>query len=308
MSELGVRVGWAGGTGLTSIDQVRENARFAVEAGFDAFWVSQIFGVDPMVALAAVASDVESLAEVGSSVVPLYGRHPLVMAAQARTAQSATNGRFTLGLGPSHAVFVEGFFGEPYTQPGTRSVEFVEAIAPLLKGEHTNVDGVELTAHGWLTIDCEPVPMLLAAMGPRMLKLAGRLTTGTLLGTAVGPKTVADHIVPLIAQAAVDAGNPPPRIMPSPMIAVTNDTDSAYQRCLEQNALYRELPAYRAMLDREGVDSSADLLIAGSEDQVTAGLLDYVHAGATDLRIGIASVDEETQDRSRAYLANLLGT
>lgn len=307
MNALGVPVGWAGGTGLASIEEVRSEARFAVDAGFDSFWVSQIFGVDPIVALAAIAADVEPLTEVGTSVVPLYGRHPMALAAQARTAQSALSGRFTLGIGPSHQMVVEGFFGESYRRPGTRTEEFVAAIAPLLRGEHTNVDGMEITSHGWLTIECEPVPLLLAAMGPRMLKIAGRYTAGTSLGMAVGPKTLVSHIVPVISQAAQTAGNPPPRIKSLVVIAVTDDVGAAYELSVKQNAMYQDLPAYRAMLDREGVESPADLMIAGTETEVTEGLLRYVEAGATELRIGVSAVDEPTEHRSRAFLADILG-
>lgn len=306
MNALGVSVGWAGGTGLNSIEAVRSEARYAAEAGFDSFWVSQIFGVDPIVALAAIAAEVEPLNEVGTSVVPLYGRHPLALAAQARTAQAALGGRFTLGIGASHQMVVEGFFGESYAHPGGRTDEFVEAIAPLLRGEHSNVDGTELTSHGWLTIESEPVPLLLAAMGPRMLEIAGRNTAGTSLGMAVGPKTIADHIVPIITRAAAEANRPPPRIKGFPIIAVTDDPDAAHAHSVEQSALYRDLPAYRAMLDREGVDSPADLMIRGSDEQVMAGLRRYVDAGATELRIAVSNVDQATEARSREFLAEFL--
>ena len=307
-NQLGVPIGWAGGTGLNSIEAVRREAVFAVEAGFDSFWVSQIFGVDPIVALVAVAADVAQLAEVGTSVVPLYGRHPLALAAQARTAQAALGGRFTLGIGPSHQMVVEGFYGESYARPGTRTAEFVEAIAPLLQGEHSNVDGDELTSHGWLTIESEPVPLLLAAMGSRMLGIAGRHTAGTSLGAAVGPRTIASHIVPTITAAASGAGRPSARIKGFPIIAVTDDPDAAHAHGVEQSAIYRDLPAYRSMLDREGVDSPADLLLRGSEPQVLAGLHSYIDAGATELRIAVSNVDDRTAERSKAFLREVLAS
>jgi F420-dependent oxidoreductase-like protein len=307
MNPLGVPVGWAGGTGLNSIEEVRAEARYAVDAGFDSFWVSQIFGVDPIVALAAIASDVAALSEVGTSVVPLYGRHPLALAAQARTAQSALGGRFTLGIGPSHQMVVEGFLGESYTRPATRTEEFIEAIAPLLRGEHTDVDGSELTAHGWLTVEAEPVPILLAAMGPRMLDIAARLTAGTSLGAAVGPKTIASHIVPTITAAAEAAGRPQPRIKGFPIVCVTADATAAIAHSVEESVIYQDLPAYRAMLDREGVASPGHLLIAGSIDRVIDGLAGYVAAGCTELRIATTGPDPDTDARTREALADFLG-
>src|SRR4051812_6284242 len=99
-NELGVPVGFGVGTEMRSVAEVRREAQWAAAAGFDSFWVSQIFGVDPIVALAAIAADIPTLREVGTSVVPMAGRHPLALAAQVRTAQDALDGRFTLGLGP----------------------------------------------------------------------------------------------------------------------------------------------------------------------------------------------------------------
>ncbi len=308
MSPLGVPIGWAGGTGLNSITEVRAEARYAVEAGFDSFWVSQIFGVDPIVALAAIADETRSLSEVGTSVVPLYGRHPLALAAQARTAQSALDGRFTLGIGPSHALVVEGFFGESYDRPFTRTREFVDAIAPLLRGENSDVDGEELTSHGWLTIESDPVPLLLAAMGPRMLDLAGRSADGTSLGMSVGPTTIESLVVPTITAAAREAGRPAPRIKGFPVVCVTNDPDAAHAHSAEGSQMYAELPAYRAALDREGVSSPADLGLYGSIDDVVAGLERYVAAGATELRIAVTAPDDATEQRTRDALAEWISS
>lgn len=304
MAALGARIHHAGGTALRSIDEVRAEARWAQDAGLDGFWVSQIFGVDPFVALAAVAADVPDLPELGTSVVPLYGRHPLAMAALARTAQSASGGRFTLGLGPSHQVFVEGVYGEPYDRPATRTAEYLEALRPLLAGEAASFDGTEVHAHGQLGIDAPPVPMLLAALGPRMLEIAGRLADGTTLGQC-GPKTIAGHIVPRIADAAAAAGRPRPRVMALVSICVTGDVDAAYGRAAEIGASYARLPSYRAALDREGVDSPADLLVAGSPEQVLAGLAAYVDAGVTDLRVAVTAPTAADAAASRSFLADL---
>ncbi|MGI9604202.1 MAG: TIGR03564 family F420-dependent LLM class oxidoreductase [Acidimicrobiales bacterium] len=307
MSTFDVPIGWAGGTALTNIDQVRAEATYAVEAGFDSFWVSQIFGVDPIVALASVATIVEPLAEVGTSVVPLYGRHLLALASQARTAQAVLGGRFTLGIGPSHAMVVEGFFGESYDRPFSHSAEFIAAINPLLRGEPTDLEGRELTAKGWLTIDADPVPVLLAALGPRMLELAGAHTLGTTLGPGLGPKTIANHIAPTI-NAAADPGGPPPRVQALVAVCITDDPAAAIEHSRSINTMYAQLPAYRAMLDREGLDSPADLLVAGSIDDIVTGINLYIEAGATDIRLGIGAPDHEIYQQTRTEIAALLGS
>ncbi len=308
MNPLEVPIGFAGGTGLNSIAEVRAEAKYAADAGFDSFWVSQITAVDPIVALTAVAADCDGLSEVGTSVVPIYGRHPLALAAQARTAQDALDGRFTLGIGPSHAVFVEGFFGESYARPFTYTKEYIEALGPLLQGEAASVNGEEVTAHGWLTVEAEPVPILLAAMGPKMLKLAGAHTAGTSLGGTVGPKTIANHIAPTINQAAADAGRPAPRIKGFPLFAVTDEPEVALAAAIEGGAGYSTLPAYRAMLDREGLESGGELGLFGSMDEVAEGFQRYIDAGATELRIGIIAPDEATEQRSREAIAEWIGS
>jgi 5,10-methylenetetrahydromethanopterin reductase len=303
---FGVPVGFGAGTGMQSVDQVRSEARWAESAGFDTFWVSQIFGVDPIVALAAIAAEVPGLAGLGTSVVPLTGRHPLALAAQARTAQDALAGRFTLGVGPSHAMVSEGFFGEPYDRPFTRTVEFLAALSPLLRGEHADVSGDLVETHGWLTIDAAPCPLLLAALGPKMLELAGRVADGTTLGSC-GPRTIASHVAPAISAAAAGAGRPPPRIQAMVEVAVTADPESARAASRVSGALYADLPAYRRVLDLEGVASGADLLLAGSPASIVDGLSAYVEAGVTELRLCIGSSDEQVVTATREALADLLG-
>ncbi|MEM8620932.1 MAG: TIGR03564 family F420-dependent LLM class oxidoreductase [Actinomycetota bacterium] len=293
---LGVPLGWAAGTAINGIDDLRAEARYAATAGFDALWVSQIFGVDPVVALAAVAADVEPLAEVGTSVVPIYGRHPLVLAAMARTAQSALDGRFTLGVGPSHAMVVEGFFGESYARPFTHTAEFIEALVPLLRGEPCDVDGDEVTAKGWLTVESEPVPVLLAALGPRMLDLAGRRCAGTSLGPGMSPQVIAEHVAPRIRTAAAAAGRSAPRIKALVSVALTDDPAGLVAEQRESSRLYAGLPAYRRVLDLAGLDSPADVVIAGTMDDIAAGMASYVEAGATELRVGVVpSVADATK-------------
>jgi len=304
-SDLGVRIGYGAGTGLTSVDQVRAEAVWASAAGFESFWLSQVFGVDPIVALAAVGAAVPQVAELGTSVVPLTGRHPLALAAEARTAQSALEGRFTLGIGTSHAMVGEGFFGESHRRPFTRASEFLEALLPLLQGQPADVDGDEVFAKGWLTIDAEPCPVLLAALGPRMLELAGRLTQGTTVGSC-GPRTIATHVAPLINDAAERAGRPAPRIVALVGVCVTDDPAGVRAHSREQSQMYDSFPSYRAALDREGVASGADLILAGSIDEIIVGLAAYADAGATDLRVMVASRNEDERASTREALARTL--
>ena len=118
--DLGVRIGFAGGTTLTTVDQVRQDTIWAANAGFDSYWVSYVVGIDPLIALPLVANDTRGM-ELGTSVVPTVGRHPIAMAQLARSAQQVCGGRFTLGVGPSHQVVVEAMYGEPWARPVERT-------------------------------------------------------------------------------------------------------------------------------------------------------------------------------------------
>ncbi|MCP3937390.1 MAG: TIGR03564 family F420-dependent LLM class oxidoreductase [Actinomycetia bacterium] len=305
MGNLGVGWGYGVGTGVGSLDTLREHAGWAQSAGFESFWVSQIFGLDPIVAIAAIASEFPELAEFGTSVVPLTGRHPMSLGPAALTAQAATVGRFTLGVGPSHKMVAEGLFGESFARPFTRTREFVESLVSLFETGATSVDGEELFSSGWLTIDAPPVPILLAALGRRMLEFAGSMTAGTSLGSC-GPKTIATHIRPRIVAAAEAAGRPAPRIVALVTVGVTDEVDKRRAAGREQSRMYSELPSYRAMLDIEGVASPADLTLLGSEDEIAEGLNHYVEAGVTDFRIGITGDNEHETAATRACLELLL--
>ncbi len=302
---FGVRWGLAGGVALASIDEVRQAARWADEAGFEGFWVSQSTAVDPVVALAAIADDIPNLTEVGTSVVPLYGRHPLGLAQMVRTAQSGLGGRFTLSIGPSHREPVEGNLGLSWDRPLGYTREFLDGMQPLLAGKPADAEGAQLVTRAELNIDAPDTPILLAALGPKMLKLAGERTAGTTVGQC-GPNTIAAHVAPTINQAAADAGRPAPRIMALIRLCVTDDHAGAFALAQQVGARYAALPSYAAVLEREGLDDPGELHLIGSAEQVLDGLGRYAEAGVTDFRLEIAAHDDEASEQSREALAGYL--
>lgn len=300
----GVRVGLAGGTQLSTIDAVRADAIWAAEVGFDSYWVSFVVGVDPLVALAVIADDVPEV-ELGTSVVPTVGRHPIALAQLARTTQQACGGRFTLGIGPSHQIVAEAMYGESWERPLQRTTEYLDALAPLCAGEPCAVNGAQVTAHTTLDVPSDPVPLILAALGPRMLELAGRMTDGTHVGQT-GPKTIESHTAPILRKAAAAAGRPDPRIIALVNVCVTDDPVGVRAAAAPGAANYAALPSYRAMLDREGIDDATDLILAGSIEEISAGLASYVDAGVTDLRLGVIAPDAQHASATRDALAELI--
>ncbi len=303
--KLGVRWGLAGGVALSTIDEVRRAATWASDVGFDGFWISQANAVDPIVALAAVADDVSGLSEVGTSVVPLYGRHPLGLAQMVRTAQSALGGRLTLGIGPSHRGPVEDSMGLAWDRPFGYTTEFLDGLEPLLAGQAAAAVGEQLTTRAELNIAAPDTSILLAALGPRMLRLAGQRTAGTTVGQC-GPKTISAHIAPLINEAAAEAGREAPRIMALIRLCVTDDHAGAFALAQEVGARYAQWPSYAAVLEKEELDQPGELHLIGSAAQVLDGLGRYAEAGVTDFRLEVAAHNEAAAESSRAALADYL--
>src|SRR5262249_2096886 len=183
-----------GGARAAGRPETREGAGGPAAGGFASFWLSQITGPDALTALAAVAADAPGI-ELGTSIVPVYGRHPITLAAQALTAQAATGGRLVLGIGASHQVLVEGMFGERYARSFTRRRETWLALKGPLAGEAVWPEGQEVVVRGRLSIEAPACPILVAALGEKMLDLAGQEANGVTLWM-VGPRTVADYVTP----------------------------------------------------------------------------------------------------------------
>lgn len=302
---LGVRWGLAGGVALRSVEEVREVARYAVAAGFDSLWISHANAVDPIVALAAASEATNGLAEVGTSVVPIYGRHPIGLAQLARTAQSVLAGRFTLGIGAASRQAVGASMGLAWDRPLAYTRDFIEGLRPLLAGVPADVAGEAVTTRAELNIAAADTPILLAALGPKMLDLAGRRVDGTTLGQC-GPRTIASYIAPNLRAAAEAAGRPAPRIMALVRICVTDDHGPAYALARETAARYRTVPSYATVQDMEGLDEPADLHLIGDWTRVLDGLAAYADAGVTDFRLEVAAPSSDDRDATRAALARHL--
>lgn len=264
-----------------TVDGLVAAARSAAEDGFGSYWTSQIFGIDALTAIAVAAREVPDIG-FGTGVVPIQTRHPMMLAGQALSVSQASGGRLDLGIGLSHQMVVEGMWGLPFDKPVRRMREYLEALVPLLAGDDPQYSGETVTARGAVDVPAEAPPVLVAALGPQMLAVAGRLAAGTVTWMT-GPKTLADLTVPAIRDAAESADRPAPRVVVALPICVTGDEADARGRAAAEFAVYGMLPSYRAMLDREGMDGPEDLAFVGSADAVAARIAEVGEAGATTL-------------------------
>ncbi|MCU1368894.1 MAG: F420-dependent oxidoreductase, family [Ilumatobacteraceae bacterium] len=288
-----------------NLNTLVERASQAEADGFDSFWLPQIFGVDALSAHTLIGATVPRI-ELGTAVVPTYPRHPMALAGQARTVSAASGGRLTLGVGLSHQMVVEGMWGYSFDKPVRHMREYLSALVPLCAGQSVAFTGETLTANGAISVDdAPPVPVMVAALGPAMLKVAAELTAGTITWMT-GPRTLGDHTVPTLVAAAEAAGTGEMRVVTSLPVAVTDDVEGARARAARVFSVYNQLPSYRAMLDREGADGPADVAIVGSEAEVRAGIERLRSAGVTDFVASEFSTDPVVITETRELLKSLL--
>jgi F420-dependent oxidoreductase-like protein len=270
------------------VDDVLDKARAAHDAGVSQLWLGQQLDYDA-ISLAAVIGTAIPTVAVGTSVVPINPRHPLIVAAGAQTAQAATHGKFSLGLGLGVSFLEESVFGITTSNTVQRLREFLTVLRAIQEDRTVNFHGSQLTAvdPSMLPValaGATPFPLYVAAMGPCALRVTGELADGTLPANA-GPRTIEGFIAPTIAQAAADAGRPPPRINAIVGVAVTGDVDAARAAAATRLAVYDSIPSYQKVFAREGVSSAIDLAVIGPAEMVSRRLKSYLDAGATDLTL-----------------------
>jgi len=298
------------GTSLTeadgpgALDTLADEIRRAADDGFASGWISNIFGLEALTALAVAGRGIPAI-ELGTAVVPTYPRHPAVLAQQALTADLALDGRLALGIGLSHQIVIENMYGYSFDKPARHMREYLSVLLPLLDGEQAGFDGETVHAHIGLSVPrLDRIPVLLAALAPQMLRLAGQRADGTVLWMT-GPATVRDYIVPSITAAAQSAGRPAPRVVCVLPVCVTDDVAASRAAADKIFAIYGQLPSYRAMLDKEGAAGPGDVAITGDEDTVAAQITELADAGVTDFVAGEYGRGPDKQ-RTRDLLKSLM--
>ncbi len=185
---LGVMIGADGAN--NTIDDIIGVGKNVEAAGLDNVWLANIFGFDAITTLALMGRETQRIG-LGTAVTPTYPRHPTAIAQQALTTAAATNNRFTLGIGLSHQVVIETMLGMSYDKPAKHMREYLSVLMPLARGEQANFEGEQYTVRG-VTLDipgAARMPVVIAGLGPVMLKLAAQLADGTNTWM-VGPKTM----------------------------------------------------------------------------------------------------------------------
>lgn len=256
----------------------------AEERGIQSIWVANVpRGFDALTLLTLAGRHTRNV-ELGTFVVPTYTRHPVALAQQALTTNVATGGRLVLGIGLSHRVVMERGLGFDWSHPVRHMREYLHCLTSFLSGEPVTFAGEEFQINNFgITVPGgTPPSVLVAALGPQMLRLAGRHADGTAIWMG-GARYLANDAVPIISGAAQEAGRPAPRVVAGLPVCVTDNADAVRAEVNRVFARYGELPSYRAVLDKEGAAGPADVSLIGDEAAVLAALRALAAAGATDL-------------------------
>jgi F420-dependent oxidoreductase-like protein len=303
-----MRIGLTGG-GAT-VDRIIEQAKQAEADGFHSLWFASAVAGDPLVAMAVCGHGTTSI-ELGTSVLQTYTCHPTLMASRAAAVASAM-GRpgFTLGVGPSHQPVIEGMHGLDFSHPGRHTEEYVTVLTELLAGRPVSFQGEDFRVNAGPPALPEgtEVPVLVAALAPRLLRVAGERAAGTILWMG-NARAIESHVAPRLRAAAEAAGRPAPRIVAGLPVAVCDDEAEGREVAAKQFAMYGTLPNYQRILAHGGAAGPADAAIVGDEASVGAQIEALFAAGATDLWAAPFPVGDDRKAstaRTRALLKELL--
>ena len=286
-----------------NIDDLKKQVQVANNLGYSTFWTPQIFNLDALTALAVIAESVEGI-RLGTSVIPTYPRHPMMLAQQALTVNQVSNGRLDLGIGLSHKPVVEGMWGISFDAPVGHMSDYLQILMALLHNGTISYGGKHLTSRGGIDVPADAPPVLVAALGPQMLKLVGRVADGTVTWMT-GPETIRNHISPVINAAAEEAERPVPQVIAAVPVCITSELDMAEEYAKRDFGFYGDLPSYRAMLEREGLANSWDIALSGSFEEVAEGLQKYSDSGGTQVVAAVYGPDE-AREQTVSELAKLM--
>jgi F420-dependent oxidoreductase-like protein len=313
---IGLMVGPERGRYATKVERLRADARWAEEAGLSTVWIPQIPDEFDALTAAALVGIETSRIEIGTAVVPVQTRHPIALAQQALSVQALCEGRLSLGLGVSHHWVIDEMLGLPYERPVATMRAHLDVLQQAFRGPGpVDVENELFRVHNPLDItDVTPTPVLLAALGPRMLRLCGERADGTILWMA-DERAIGSHVVPSLTEAAEAAGRPSPRVVAGIPVCLCGDEeiDAAVARTNRILSEAEVSPNYQKLLEHGDAREVGDILAAGSEATIEKRLRSFADAGVTDISVRVVPIGDGRDEliasskRTRAWLASLGG-
>jgi len=314
---LGVMVGPERGRYSTKVERMVADAMWAEEAGLASLWIPQIPDDFDALTAAVLIGSATSRIEIGTAVVPIQPRHPVVLAHQVLSTQTVCEGRLTLGLGVSHHWVIDEMLGLPYERPAATMRDYLDVLDQALAGPGTvDVENERFRVHQPMDVtDITPTPVMIAALGPVMLRIAGERTDGTILWLA-DERAIETHVAPTLDAAAAGAGRPTPRIVAGVPICLCGDAEvevavARANRVLSESEVS---PNYQKLLDLGDARTVGDILAAGGEEAIRRRLQAFADAGATDVSLRVVPIGDSREERlassrrTREFVASLVGS
>lgn len=307
-------IGAERGDSARKVKRMLDEVEWAEKAGLDTVWVPQVpDDFDALVAVTLMGVHTTRI-EFLTAVVPMQAQHPIALARQALSTHAATRGRLSLGVGPSHHWIVRDMLGLSYERPAAYTRDYLDVLGPALRGAQLiEVENETFRVHNPLDLGpVSPLPLLVAALGPVMLRLAGERANGTVLWMA-DERAIGEHVAPRITAAANDAGRPPPRIVAGIPVCLCSATEvtATRERANRILAEAETSPNYQRLLKYGDANDVGDLLAAGDEGAILKRFRQFADAGVTDLSVRLlpigATRDEliASKNRTRDLVAAL---
>jgi F420-dependent oxidoreductase-like protein len=311
---IGLQVSADRGRYATKVEKLRADAGWADAAGLDSVWTPQIPDEFDAMTAATVIGTATSRIEIGTAIVPIQPRHPIALAQQALSTQAVCGGRFVLGLGVSHHWIIRDMLGLPYERQALTMRSYLDVLDQALAGPGlVEVENELFDIRNPLDVtDIIPTPVMIAALGPVMLKLAGERAAGTSLWLA-DERTIESHVVPTISRAAAAAGRPAPRILAGVPVCLCRDgeIDAAVERTNRVLSEVVDSPNYQRLMEHGDARAIGDVLVCGSEATMEKRMRSFANAGVTDFNARIVALGGDrdairaSAERTRAFLSSV---
>ncbi len=300
-----MRVGlYLDGTARAPLQHLLARAKRKERAGFDTLWVSQTYHHDALTLLGLLGR-ATSRVELGTWVVPVFLRHPVALVQAAATTQAASRGRLALALGVGHRAVIEKRMGIAFRHPVGRMRWTLEVMEALVPAEGTGPPVAPLGSPLSLRVPgARRPPVLVAALQPRMLSLAGSMSDGAALWLGAA-RYLREQALPRLRRAAEEGGRRPPRVVCGLPVAITDDVVRGREAVARVVGPSARLPSYRAVLDAGGAARAEDVALVGDEAQLAARLDELAELGVSDFHAVVVPVPGEAGSAARAEQALL---
>jgi 5,10-methylenetetrahydromethanopterin reductase len=312
------------------LNAIPELAQLAEKHGFDCAWGGEANNKDPTVMLSAIAAVTKRL-KVGSAVYHILGRTPATLALQAVGLDELSSGRFYLGIGSSNPTIAK-WHGQTMDHPLGRVEEYIDIVRAAMRGEKLNFTGKYFTAQNF-KMAFKPsgrlIPVYLAAFGPKMSRLAGRISDGVLINMA-NPAEIR-RIAGEVRQGARETGRNPNsvEIICKIRCSIAQNYATARDALSHALAYYALADYYRELLGRMGfageveamrvawksdgfhaarrlitdrMFSSLPLVAATSALEVVEQIKPYVDAGATRIILPYVAASDDLVNEMKSFI------